>query len=179
VDFSFRPLRRTDFPLLQRWLAEPHVLRWWNHETTAAAVERDFGDSVDGREPAENWLVLADGEPLGLIQCCFWEDYPEYLEEIAGVYAVPPAALTIDYLIGPPLYVGRGLGTQMIAAFLDEAWVRHPAASSVVVPVVAANTASCRALEKSGFREAAAGPLTPDNPVDDPLHRIFRIDRST
>ena len=177
MDFSFRRLSRTDFPLLERWLAEPHVLRWWNHETTPAAVERDFGESVDGGEPAENWLALANGEPLGLVQCCFWSDYPEYLEEIRPVYGVPDSALTIDYLIGPPGRTGQGLGPRMIAAFLREAWSRHPTASCVVVPVVAANVASCRALEKCGFRQVAAGPLAPDNPVDDPLHRIFRIDR--
>src|SRR3954451_22275168 len=26
---GFRPLRAVDFPLLQRWLNLPHVLRWW------------------------------------------------------------------------------------------------------------------------------------------------------
>jgi aminoglycoside 6'-N-acetyltransferase len=43
--------------------------------------------------------------------------------------------------------------------------------------VVAANTASWRALEKAGFRRVASGDLPPDNPVDDPLHHVLRIDR--
>jgi hypothetical protein len=38
-----RPLQRSRFALLARWLAEPLVARWCNHETSAAAIEREFG----------------------------------------------------------------------------------------------------------------------------------------
>ena len=41
-----RPLQRSRFALLARWLAEPLVARWWNHKTSAAAIEREFGPSV-------------------------------------------------------------------------------------------------------------------------------------
>jgi hypothetical protein len=41
-----RPLQRSRFALLARWLAEPLVARWCNHETSAAAIEREFGPSV-------------------------------------------------------------------------------------------------------------------------------------
>ncbi|TPW11645.1 MAG: GCN5-related N-acetyltransferase [Acidimicrobiaceae bacterium] len=44
---TFRRVIRADFPLLAGWLAEPHVARWWNHEFTTEAVERDFGQSAD------------------------------------------------------------------------------------------------------------------------------------
>jgi aminoglycoside 6'-N-acetyltransferase len=48
---------------------------------------------------------------------------------------------------------------------------------AVLVAVVAANTASWRALEKAGLRRVASGPMEPDNPVDDPLHHVYRVDR--
>ena len=177
IRFTFRPLKRTDFPLLGRWLAEPHVARWWNHETTAEAVERDFGPAADGTEPAQDWLALTGGEPVGLVQCCFWSDYPDYSNELAGLLTVPASALTIDYLIGPPECTGRGLGAAMIAAFTDHIWNTEPAASAIIVPVVAANRASWRALEKCGFRRVAAGNMRPDNPIDETLHVVYRLDR--
>ena len=31
---TLRRLTRSDFPLLARWLAEPHVARRWVHQTT-------------------------------------------------------------------------------------------------------------------------------------------------
>ncbi|HEV7168590.1 MAG TPA: GNAT family N-acetyltransferase [Micrococcaceae bacterium] len=177
IRFTFRPLARPDFPLIRRWLAEPHVARWWNHETTDEAVERDFGSAVDGTEPGRDWLALTCGEPIGLVQCCFWSDYPDYAQELAALLTVPASALTIDYLIGPLERTGRGLGTAMIAEFIEHIWNTEPAASAIIVPVVAVNRASWRTLEKCGFHRVAAGNMTPDNPVDDPLHVVYRLDR--
>lgn len=174
---AFRPLAPGDLPLLASWLAEPHVARWWNHETSPEAVERDFGPAMRDEEPAEDLLVSCDGEPVGLMQRCRWHDYPEYVVEIAGILTVPPGAVTIDYLIGRPADTGRGLGTRMIAAAVADVWRRYPDAPAVVVPVVAANRASWRALERAGFDRAASGNLQPDNPVDPPLHHVYRIDR--
>ena len=48
-EFAFRALDRGDFALLRGWLAQSHVARWWNHDTSPAAVEADFGAAVDGR----------------------------------------------------------------------------------------------------------------------------------
>jgi aminoglycoside 6'-N-acetyltransferase len=42
---------------------------------------------------------------------------------------------------------------------------------------VAGNVASWRALEKAGLERVAEGDLTPDNPVDPPLHYVYRADR--
>ena len=65
---TFRPLRRDDFAMLRDWLAEPLVARWWNHETTPEAVERDFGPSVDGRDETQLFVALDQNVPYGLIQ---------------------------------------------------------------------------------------------------------------
>src|SRR6266571_2302703 len=100
-DFTWRHLTPADFPLIARWLAQPHVHRWWNHEFTPEAVERDFGPTARGAEPAEDLLVFADGEPIGLVQRCHLADYPEYDEELAPLLEVPAEAASIDYLVGP------------------------------------------------------------------------------
>lgn len=97
---TFRPVGRVDFPLIASWLAEPHVARWWNQEFTIDAIERDFGPRVDGTEPGEDYLILVDKRPVGLIQHYQFADYPEYVEELAPVMAVPDHAVSIDYLIG-------------------------------------------------------------------------------
>jgi len=174
---TFRRLTRADFPMLAAWLAEPHVARWWNHEFTPEAVERDFGSTVDGDEPSEDHVVLLDGRPVGLIQYSRYRDYPEYEEELAGVLPVPDHAVSIDYLIGDPTLTGRGVGTNMIAAFADLIWRTNPDATCIIVPVSSANTASWRALQRAGFHTVARGELEPDNPIDDPSHEILRLDR--
>lgn len=177
MTFTFRPLGRDDFAVLRGWLERPHVARWWNHETHPDALERDFGGTVDGTEPSEDLLALHDGEPVGLVQRSRLDDYADYLEEFAALTAVPYGAVTIDYLIGDPARVGRGLGTAMISAVVADTWRAHPDTPAVLVAVVAANTPSWRALEKAGFHRVAEGPMEPDNPLDDPLHYVYRWDR--
>ncbi|HEX7099372.1 MAG TPA: GNAT family N-acetyltransferase [Acidimicrobiia bacterium] len=176
-DIDFRPLTRADFSILARWLAQPHVARWWNHEYTMEAVERDFGPSVDGTDPTGMYLVLLDDRPIGLIQCSRFADFPEYREEIGEIADVPDGAATIDYLIGEADLTGRGLGTAMIAAFVERLWKTDPSVTSLLVAVNSANVASWRALLGAGFVRVDRGDLEPDNPIDDSLHEILRLDR--
>ena len=49
----------------------------------------------------------------------------------------------------------------------------------MLVAVVAANTASWRALERAGGVRYAVGELEPDNPVDSQDHVVHRFVRPT
>jgi aminoglycoside 6'-N-acetyltransferase len=175
--FRFERLTRADFGRLAAWLAEPHVARWWHHEFTPEAVERDFGPTVDGVETSLDHVALLDGRPIGFVQFCLFEDYPEYVDEMASVYPVESGAASIDYFIGEPHLVGHGVGRRMISAFVEHAWGLDDRATHLVVPVNTDNVASWKALEHAGFRLVASGDLAPDNPADDPAHVIFRLDR--
>lgn len=177
AEYRFRRLTRAEFPLLAGWLAAPHVARWWNHEYSPEAVERDFGAAVDGAEPSEDLLVLRDGEPIGLLQRSRLGDYPDELASYAALVDVPAEAVQIDYLIGDVGLTGRGIGTEMIRCAVADVWAVYPQAPAVVVAVVAANRASWRALERAGLRRVAEGDLPPDNPIDPPRHYFYRIDR--
>jgi aminoglycoside 6'-N-acetyltransferase len=176
---TFRRLTEADFPVLRGWLAQPHVARWWNHDSSPEGVARDFGPVARGEEPSEDLLALLDDRPLGLVQRSRLADYPEYLAEFAAIVDVPDGAVTVDYLIGDPARIGQGLGTAMIHAAVARTWADHPAAPCVLVAVVAANVGSWRALEKAGFTRVGEGPMEPDNPVDDDLHHVYRMDRPT
>jgi len=174
---SWRPLIAGDLPMLAEWLREPQVARWWNHETTLEAVERDFGASTRGEEPGEDLVVLLDGRPIGLLQRSAICDYPQDLTNFSAVIEVPAGAVELDYLIADPALRGRGLGSRMIAAAVEDTWNSYSDAPAVLVAVVAANVASWRALEKAGLKRVAEGPMSPDNPIDDALHYIYRVDR--
>jgi aminoglycoside 6'-N-acetyltransferase len=175
--FAFRRLERADFALLARWLASPHVRTWWNHEVEPEALERDFGDSVDGVEAGEDWIAELDGVPVGLVQYSRFRDYPDYLEEVAVVYPVGDGAASIDYLVGDVERVGRGVGTAMIAEFVEFVWTHDRSATHLVVPVNSANERSWRALLRAGFRTVARGEMNPDDPAHDRMHEVLRIDR--
>ena len=66
---------------------------------------------------------------------------------------------------------------ELIRAAVADTWDAHPGAQAVLITVNAANVASWRAVEKAGLTFLTEGDMPPDNPIDDPLHRIRRIDR--
>jgi aminoglycoside 6'-N-acetyltransferase len=132
--FRFTPLTRNDLPLLQRWLSEPHVSEWWGEP-------EDYGPSIAGTEATRCYIAHLNGEPIGMIQTYRWADWPK---EAAAVGARSDEA-GLDYLIGDPALIGRGLGPKMIRAFIET--VDQPVRTNVAV----ANRRSWRCLEKLGF----------------------------
>jgi aminoglycoside 6'-N-acetyltransferase len=72
------------------------VARWWNHETSAEAIERGFGRSVDGHDATRVFVAVIGDRPCGLMQRYPIDAYPEYLEELSAVCAVPVGALSAD-----------------------------------------------------------------------------------
>ncbi|GAA3623682.1 hypothetical protein GCM10022223_45860 [Kineosporia mesophila] len=177
MTITWRRVVEDDFPLLLEWLAEPLVKRWWNHETTAEAVEHDFGASARGQEPNQDWLALLDDDPFGLIQRSAFADYPEFRDPLARITEVPTGAMSLDYFVAASTLRGQGLGVRMISSMVTRTWVDHPGAPCIIVPVAAGNRRSWRALEKAGFTRVAEGDLEPDNPIDPPLHVVYRLDR--
>ena len=175
---EFRRTTRADFPLLARWLGTPHVARFWNHETTPEAIERDFGGSVDGTEPSDDFIVEDAGVPVGFIQRSRICDYADEHIELIALADAPQDALTIDYFIREGAATGRGVGTRMIREFTDLCFADCPAASAIIVPVIAGNPASWKALAAAGYERIAEGHIPPDNPIDDGWHVVYRRDRS-
>ena len=95
----------------------------------------------------------------------------------SGPLHVSDGDASIDYLVGEPDLVGRGVGRSMISAFVAFVWTHDPTTTSLVVPVNSANERSWRALLRAGFHLVARGELDPDNPVHGSLHEVLRIDR--
>jgi aminoglycoside 6'-N-acetyltransferase len=176
--FDFRPIARSDFPLLAHWLRQPHVARWWADDPSPEAMEADYGGCIDGTEPADVFIVNHAGRPFGLAQRLMLASYPEYQEALRPLLPLTPGSASIDYLVGEQGETGRGLGTAMIAAFVEKLWRDWPQATDLIVPVHAENRASWRALERAGFTRGCEGELDPDNPADSRAHVIYVIARA-
>ncbi|MDP8929077.1 MAG: acetyltransferase [Actinomycetota bacterium] len=152
MDLTFRRLPDDDLPLLHAWLNEPGVVRWWEgDDVTWDAVERDYGSA--STDPTEYWLATVADEPVGWMQCYLAADYAG--EEEADAWfrlGLPRTTGGIDYLVPDPGRRGRGLGSRMIRAFVDDVVLqRHPEWTHVAASPQAGNVASWRALEKAGF----------------------------
>jgi aminoglycoside 6'-N-acetyltransferase len=146
-----------------------------------------------GRGPGQE---RGQPQPLAFLQRYRLDDNPEWQRTIAAAlaggtagYAADAAAAGrgdaagvgvevgtsagIDYLIGDQTMTGRGLGRQMIDAFVDLTWDRHPDITAVIVAVDQNNEASWHALEGAGFLRAWAGLLDSDDPSDQGPHYLY------
>lgn len=137
-----------DLALVAGWLREPHVARWWR-EDPETEIE-GYRRCIAGSEPTVALIAEAEGGPVGWCQWYRWNEYPQ-----APQLGARPGDIGIDYAIGAPEAVGRGLGTELIRALLGQARIAEPSAR-VLVAVDTANAASRRVLEKNGFRLAGA-----------------------
>jgi aminoglycoside 6'-N-acetyltransferase len=205
-EFVFRPLDRSDLPLLAEWLGRPHVARWWREPSDLAAVEATYGPLIDGSDPTEGFIATYQGQgqgkrrgqPLAFLQRYRLDDDPEWQRVIAVALAESGGGggggggggdsanddpirggVGIDYLIGEQTMTGRGLGRRMIDAFVDLTWDRYPDITAVVVAVDQRNEASWRALEGAAFLRTWAGMLDSDDPSDQGPHYIYVRRRSS
>jgi aminoglycoside 6'-N-acetyltransferase len=176
---TFRSLTTDDLPLVARWLAEPHVARWWREDAGLASVTQRYLPCLDGRDPTELFVTEVDGSAAGFIQRYLVKDDPGGWADVLRATGTPgvDVAFGIDYLIGDPALTGRGIGSAAIAEFTQLAFERYPGADSALVAVCQANVASWRALEKSGFRRCWAGELASDDPSDEGPAYLYRRSR--
>lgn len=173
---GFRELQREDLPLLFQWLCEPHVAEWWRDlPADLAAVEAEYGPCIDGDDPTELHVIEADAEPAGMIQRYLIADEPQWWPAFDGICDVSNAA-GIDYLIGVPDLVGKGIGTAVVSAYVSLVFEWRPV-DSIVVTVQQSNPASWRILEKNGFERIYSGEINSPDPSDQGLEHVYVLRR--
>jgi aminoglycoside 6'-N-acetyltransferase len=156
---GLRAMSRGDLPDVARWRAADHVRRWFTPgEPTLEAMEAKYGERIDGMSPTRMWVVEVNGRSVGFVQDYRIGDYPDY-----AVLGPDPEAVGVDYVIGEPAWVGRGLGARMLWTWMGRAQARFPAATSYFAAPDHRNGASVRVLRKAGFTEG----LWFDEPQED------------
>jgi aminoglycoside 6'-N-acetyltransferase len=166
---SFRELERSDFRLLQKWLAAPHVAAWWNERFDLASLEAKFGPAIDGSEPIHVYLIQCEGVPIGWIQWYRWRDFPRHAVQLGA----DSMSAGIDLAIGEIAMTGRGLGPSVIREFGASYIFIHADVRAIVADPSASNTSSVSAFRKAGFNVVATVQL-----VDEAFERcVVRLDR--
>lgn len=146
---ELRLLKDDDLSLVQDWLNREHVKRWYEIPHLGVSIE-DWIHELKERNGEFKWLthliVLWQGRPIGFCQYYKCEDSKE--EEFT---AMPiEGSYGIDYLIGEEAYLGKGLGTKMIASLVDRLF-SYPDAQRITADIDRENKASERTLLSCGF----------------------------
>ncbi len=140
---TLRPVEDADLPLLEAWLRQERILKWYHD------ADEWLGE-IRARHGAfaflHHYMVLAEGLPIGFGQ---WYDCFDAREEWYTVER-PGELFSIDYLIGNEDYLGRGYGKAIVRALIARIRRQQPAARIVAQPELE-NTPSCKALLANGF----------------------------
>jgi aminoglycoside 6'-N-acetyltransferase len=168
-EIGFRALGRDDLGLMYEWLRREHVRRWWDEHDSYEDVARHYLPAIEGRKPVGLYLILLDGGPVGFVQAYLVADYPDFAARVGfgdGVAGV-------DLFIGEEELTGKGLGSEVLRAFVRDVVFAEPETTACIADPDARNAASIRAFEKAGFRRA--GEFF--DPSDGELHALVRLDR--
>ncbi len=137
-----------DLPLLHEWLNREHVARWWHERSTLQEVSDRYLPAIEGSDQTDQYLIVLDGREVGFIQTYLVSDYAEY----AALLEVGDGVAGLDLLLADEQSTGRGLGTDVIRAFVRDVVFATPGTTACVADPETANTASVRAFENAGFR---------------------------
>ncbi len=145
MKYVFRPVTENDFPLLHRWHNSPWVADNWDGPQSFEQVARHQTEKM--RSPKDfAYIVLADGRPIGYIQC------GDYFQAGEGWWPdEPPGTWGIDTFIGEEDCLDRGHGSAYVRQFV--LWLLQTTrARKVIVDPHPDNARAIRAFEKAGFR---------------------------
>jgi RimJ/RimL family protein N-acetyltransferase len=146
---TLRPFFDGDIALMERWLTVPHVSRWYPHPEDWL---NELHERRDEFRFITHFIAEYEGVPVGFCQyydCHFAQAY-EVWNEQWRVSERKGEVFSLDYLIGEPEYLRRGLGKGMILQMLDK--LRRTGAKTILVQPEEKNIVSCRVLESCGFQ---------------------------
>ena len=140
-----RRLWNADVSLLEKWLYQEHVARWYNEpEAWLEEIKNRHGKFSFIR----HFIAEINGKPIGFGQyydCFFGQEYEEWhkIEKQGEIFS-------IDYLVGEPDALNKGYGTEIVRYLTSKAF--RNGAKKVIVRPDEKNIASKRVLEANGYR---------------------------
>lgn len=162
MNITFQPLAISHFPLLLQWLETPHVKAWWDQDVnwTPKLIEQKFGSYVHQikhsklknkltEKPTYAYIISCDEIPIGYIQ--YYNKYDFSHEQEYEMIELSENCGAIDWYIGEPNFIGKGIGSKALSMFLDN--YIFPKFDHVFVDSESKNTGAIKAYEKVGFKE--------------------------
>lgn len=148
-NFTFESIDERNYPsrqaLLDKWFKASHVARWW----PVPEEHEDFFNSFLKRirSGAQPYLVLCNDRPIGYIQTYSINvSKDRWLPKLSG------NIIGIDQFVGEPEYLGKGIGTLFIKAFVANLVAKDKTVTIVVDPDPT-NAVAIRCYEKVGFKK--------------------------
>ena len=148
TSYELRRATDADLPMIERWLAERHVAKWWGKLPKEIA---EIASHIRGGD-AEPYIVSHDGRPIGYLQTY-------RAEADADIPPQPSGTLGVDFLIGETTALGKGHGPGMLKQLAEQC------TAAGIVRLIAdpdgRNVSSVGCLGRAGFSPVSLiGPIS-------------------
>lgn len=163
---SFRKAGPDDGPTLLAWLDEPHVREFWDLSAAGRATMLNYLGGA--KDIFDYWVGAIGGARFCLVMTTDARDgEPRHL---TPHIAPNGETWTVDFMIGDPDHVGRGLAAPALAAFAGFAKTVEPRLASLLIDPMASNTRAIHVYEKAGYEKVAEftpphGPFAGENHI--------------
>jgi RimJ/RimL family protein N-acetyltransferase len=148
-EISFLPVEPKHYPLLRKWLDEPHMREWWGQPEEELGFIRDM---VEGRDTTRPFLIALDGTPVGYVQYWFIGHHQnaEWISDHPWLAELPSDTVGVDLSIGHADKLAQGIGSAALTKFVAE--LRRQGYENIIIDPDPNNARAVRAYAKAGFR---------------------------
>jgi RimJ/RimL family protein N-acetyltransferase len=139
--------------MLHCWIAEPHLRPFYMRgDMTLDEVELKFRPRCEPGHPTKVLIASYGGKPFGYCQWYLNISYPDWANTVGTFDGV-----SIDYFIGDPAQLGKGLATPMLRVLVDRTALEIRAGDRVFcITHDNMNTIAQRTTIAAGFRAERA-----------------------
>lgn len=164
MHITFKPFTADDVPTYFTWCDRPHVKDKWfrpGYEPKEA-----IGKKIGGTGDVVPFVILLDRLPIGYIQ--YYHLTPACWHALQDQ---PKGTVGFDIFIGEEDYIGKGIGTDVVKAFVQQLSAL-PDVTKIIVDPFMDDKRAIRCYEKAGFVQVREA-------VDDKGSAIVVMERLT
>lgn len=143
--FDLRPATTADAVLIAAWMAQPHILKWWQQDWSVERWAQVLDEQAAG-EHSIPCMAALDSEDLGYVEL-----YRVRHDRLAEYYAADEHDWGVHLAIGDSTRTGQGIGRRLLRSLADAVLRADPRCDRIVAEPDAGNTPSVRAFGAAGF----------------------------
>ncbi len=166
----FSAVERKFQPIILEWFEQDHVKEFYYGEGLQNTLNNlelyCQGINHNGKYAFDYWIACLGDEPFGFLMTSLFETS----EDTETPWYIPgKLTYTLDLLIGPQKFLGKGLAHKMIQAFIGD---KFPQADYFLIDPAQDNPRAIHVYKKAGFQPV--GEFTPD--YDPRPHLMMRLE---
>lgn len=151
---SFFPVGEEHRKLIFDWFEKDHVKEFYYGQGLVNTFKNlDLfvsGIRNNGEYSFEHWIAYIGCRPFGFLMTSLVEGPYNPDDHVDKWYEEGKETISLDMLIGPEEFLGKGLAHRMIQEFLLD---KFPHAAKVLIDPEASNTKAIHVYEKAGFKK--------------------------